>query len=410
MALLLALVASCAYHPGGDALAFLRNGALYTIQPDGANLHQIARDGIVSYSWSPSRQQFVYRTASPFPSSRGQSPLENTPDLSGNLSVVSVNGGSTLPITPDAASLVRSDAWWNVAGNRLLYAERFPTTDGLDTAAEYVVSQADQPIGIASKSISDAATAPALSADGAQVARINAQGDLLLGAPGTSGQKVASGALRQLPDTSRVGRVLWRPRTNDLLYATAEENNAVQLILRSRNGAARSLGMVSGMLDVCFSPDGAWLLIRTTERFTVWNVRSPGSARYEWANSDQTAIPYWSPDNARLLVFDAAGATLVDLDRKVTTSVLTYSQPYQARAGTPVWRTAPGSPWSPDGASVAFLAAAEDSWNGGRLTAGLYVAHVGASGAGNARLIDSGADEAPLWSYLDPSVSFLLPS
>jgi len=407
---LLALAMGCAYHPGGDALAFLRNGALYTIQPDGANLHQIANGDIVSYSWSPSRQQLVYRTASPFPSNRGQSPLENTPDLSGNLSVVSVNGGSTLPITPDATSLVRSDAWWNADGNRLLYAERFPTTDGLDSATEYVVSQADQPVGIASKSISDAATPPALSADGAQVARINAQGDLLLGAPGTSGQMVASGVLRQLPDTSRVGRVLWRPHTSDLVYATAAENNAVQLILRSGNGATRALGRVSGMLDACYSPDGAWLLVRTTERFIVWDVRSPGSARYDWANSDQSAIPYWAPGSKRLLVFDAAGATLVDLDGKTATHVLAYAQPYQARQGAPHWRPASGSPWSPDSASVAFMAAAGDSWNGALLSVGLYIASVGASGAGNARLIDSGADEAPLWSYLDPAASFLLPS
>src|SRR6516165_3595328 len=119
-ALTTALLASCAYHSGGDALAFLR---------DGANLHQIASGGIVSYGWSPSRQQLVYRAASPFPSNRGWSPLENVPDLSGNLSVVSVNGGSALPITPDASALVRSDAWWNADGNRLLYAERFPTTD-----------------------------------------------------------------------------------------------------------------------------------------------------------------------------------------------------------------------------------------------------------------------------------------
>jgi hypothetical protein len=55
------------------------------------------------------------------------------------------------------------------------------------------------------------------------------------------------------------------------------------------------------------------------------------------------------------------------------------------------------------------MAAAGDSWNGAKLTAaGLYVAS--ASEAGNARRIDNGADEAPLWSYLDPSASFLLPS
>ena len=48
MALIAALLTGCAYHPGGDALAFLRDGKLYTIQQDGANLHQIAGDSIVS--------------------------------------------------------------------------------------------------------------------------------------------------------------------------------------------------------------------------------------------------------------------------------------------------------------------------------------------------------------------------
>lgn len=410
-AFLLALLAGCAYHPGGDALAFLRDGKLYTVQADGANLHQIAGDGIVSYGWSPTHQQLTYRTASPFSAGLGHSPVENAPDLSGNLAVVSVNGGSTIPITPDASALVRSDAWWNANGNRLLYAERFPTTGGLDDATEFIVSQADQPIGIASKSISDAATLPAVSADGAQVARISAQGDVLLGAAGASGKKVASGALRQLPDTSRVGRVLWRPHTDDLLYAMAAENNAVQLTLRTADGATRVLGTVTGMLDTCFSPDGARLLVRTPERFLVWDVATPGSAGYEWTNADQTAIPYWSPDSRRLLVFDATGATLVDLERKTTASALTYAQPYHARQGSPHWRPAPGSPWSPDGGNVAFVGAAGASWNGTRLaTAGLYVATVGAAAVGNARLIDSGADVAPLWSYLDPSVSFLLPS
>jgi hypothetical protein len=411
VALVGALLAGCAYHPGGDALAFLRDGALYTIQPDGANLHQIASGGVVSFSWSPSRQQFVYRTASPYPSNRGLSSLENAPDLSGNLSVVSVNGGSTIPITPDAFSVVRTDAWWSENGNRLLYGVRFPTTGGLDSAAEYVVSQADQPVGIATKSIADAVTIPALSADGSQVAWMTAQGDVLLGAPGSSGTIVASSALLQLPDTSRMGRVLWQPHTSDLLYTTAAENNAVQLTLRAGNGAPRALGPVMGMLDACFSPDGAWLLIRTTERFLVLNVRSPGNARFEWTNTDQSAIPFWSPDSKRLLVFDAAGATLVDLVRKTTAHALAYAQPYHTREGTPHWRPAPGSPWGLDGGSVAFVAAVGDTWNGTPLaTAGLYVANVSASGAGNARLIDSGADEAPLWSYLDPSASFLLPS
>jgi hypothetical protein len=411
VAIAMPLLAGCAYHPGGDALAFLRDGKLYTVQADGANLHQIAGDGVVSYSWSPNHQQLVYRTAAPFPSSRGQSPTENAPDLSGNLSVVSVNGGSTIPITPDASALVRTDAWWDANGNRLLYAERFPAPEGLDDTADYIVSQADQPIGIASKSISDAAALPALSGDGAQVARISAPGNLILSATGMPGKMVTGAALRKLPNTSRVGRVLWRPHTDGLLYMAPATNNAVQLNLGQGFGAARALGTVTGLLDACFSPDGAMLLVRTPEQFLVWDVNGPGEARYEWTNTDLTAIPYLAPDSKRLLVFDASGATLVDVQTKTSTRVGAYAQPYHPRPGSPQWRPAPGSPWSPDGGSVAFIAAAGDSWNGARLTTtGLYVAGMSVAGATNARLIDSGADEAPLWSYLDPAASFLLPS
>jgi hypothetical protein len=221
---------------------------------------------------------------------------------------------------------------------------------------------------------------------------------------------VTGDALRQLPDTSRLGRVLWRPHTDELLYATAE-NNAVLLRLGQGYSAAQTLGTVSGLLDACFSPDGAALLVRTTDRFLVWDIKTPGSVRYEWVNADQTAIPYWSPDSKRLLIFDAAGATLVDLDTKTTARTLAYAQPAHARQGTPHWRPAPGGPWSPDGGSVVFVAAVGDSWNGMRLaTPGIYVASMTATGATQARLIDSGADEAPLWGYLEPSTSFLLPS
>src|SRR5262249_36601539 len=161
----------------------------------------------------------------------------------------------------------------------------------------------------------------------------------------------------------------------DLLSMVAAENNAVQLNLGHGYGAARALGTVTGLLDACFSPDGAALLVRTPERFLVWNVNRPGGERYEWTNTDLTAITYWSPDSKRLLVFDAIGATLVDLEKKANTRVGVYAQPHHARQGPPHWRPAPGSPWSPDRGNVAFVADAGDSWNGARLgTPGLYVA------------------------------------
>ena len=73
--------------------------------------------------------------------------LLGAPDAPGDLSVGSVSGGSVVQITPNLAGLARSDAWWNTDGNRLLYRESLAGV-GL-VGATYVVSQADQPVGIA---------------------------------------------------------------------------------------------------------------------------------------------------------------------------------------------------------------------------------------------------------------------
>ena len=43
----------------------------------------------------------------------------------------------------------------------------------------FVVSQSDQPVGIASKPVLDAASLPVLSSDGHQVAVLDTAGDLL---------------------------------------------------------------------------------------------------------------------------------------------------------------------------------------------------------------------------------------
>src|SRR5216684_5968277 len=64
--LLLASTAACSPgHVGGNEIAFLRDGHLWTIDPDGANAFEVFGDDstpVVGYSWSPTHQILAFRT------------------------------------------------------------------------------------------------------------------------------------------------------------------------------------------------------------------------------------------------------------------------------------------------------------------------------------------------------------
>src|SRR5256885_9291875 len=64
--LLLASMAACSPgHVGGNEIAFLRNGQLWTIDPDGANAFAVFTDKntpVVGYGWSPTHQILTFRT------------------------------------------------------------------------------------------------------------------------------------------------------------------------------------------------------------------------------------------------------------------------------------------------------------------------------------------------------------
>ena len=51
-------------HSGGNEIAFIRNGHLWTIDPSGANAFQVvsADTPVIGYSWSPDHHILVFRT------------------------------------------------------------------------------------------------------------------------------------------------------------------------------------------------------------------------------------------------------------------------------------------------------------------------------------------------------------
>lgn len=407
--LLVSALAGCGLQSGTDTIAFLQGKALWVVNPDGSNLRKVAQGNIVSMAWSPDHHQYVYRVAAQIAPPSPYSVL-GVPDAPGDLEVSSVNGGSPIPITQSLAGLTRSDAWWNANGNRLIYRE---SLGGGPQTATYIVSQADQPAGIARKVVAENAILPVLSADGSQLASEDSIGDVHLGAPGETGRVIATGAIQTLPETDHPARLLWQPKHDALLYIASGAQSAATLELLPIGGKPHALGEVKSLLDLAFSPDGLRLLLRTTAGFAVWDVANPGHAVYSWTEDDPAALPYWSPAGGRILVQDSAGWQLVDIAAHSVDRIVTIrgAKPTDI-SGITGWHPAAGSPWNAAGNRFVFVGGAATHWQGKPLStssegaSGLYVADP-ASDAAPAH-IDTGNDRAPQWTYLDPSTTFLM--
>ena len=413
--LLLLTLAGCGItvHPGGDEIAFLQGGNLWGLQPDGSNARALATGGIVSIAWSPDHHQVLYRLllggndafAPPTPTSA-------VPDAAGAIAVIGINGGTPLVLSRSDGSVARGDAWWNPGGNRLLYREDFQISP---SASAFVVSQSDQPVGIASKPVLDAASLPVLSSDGHEVAILDTSGDLLLGTPGSTGAVVARGGVLTLPGTNRPAHLLWQPGHNELLYPTAAPAGGTRLVLVGLGGQVRWSLSVPDLIDAAFSPDGSRLLVRTASQFEVFQVGG-STALFSWSDSDPYAQPWWAPDGNRMLILDKSSVKLVNVAKHAETALGTAAS---TSAPSPParqwWHPATSDPWSADGGRIVLAASAGDTWLGKRFPApsgssrGLYVVSLPRGGAaGSPLLIDSGDDAAPAWSYADPSTTFLV--
>ncbi|HEX6123043.1 MAG TPA: LpqB family beta-propeller domain-containing protein [Ktedonobacterales bacterium] len=410
-----AALAGCGLHPGGQQIALLRAGQLIALNPDGSNPRTLASGGIVSFAWSPDHQRLVYREATGSAGDLAPTTTVGALEAAGGLVVTSINGGRGVRITPDASDLAWSDAWWNVQGNRLLYRQEFADVEADAAAPVYVLSQDDQPAGIARKPLYGAAGLPAVAPDGSQVAYIDASGTLRVGPPGQTGRQIATGALLTLPTTGRAGRVLWQPGQNRLLYVTSDGANTAIVLRDLQGGGARTIATVPALLDMAFAPDGTAVLLRTPEGFELWQAGPHPGRSFAFAERDAAALAWWSPDGRHLLVRDGAGIRLVDTGSGAVRTLLAYNT---GESGTAIpaharWQPAVGSPWSPDGTRIAFVGMAGATWQGKPLPAphgatyGLYVADLS---GGPPTLIDSGDDRAPGWSTLDPATALLAAS
>jgi hypothetical protein len=435
--LILAGLASCSSgHLGGNEIAFLRDGHLWTIDPDGTNAFEVVSDSpaVIGYGWSPNHQIFVFRTLdSNYATTSAARYLVGDPisgligDLPGTLNTVGIDGGSPIPITLSSSNLQRSNAWWNPTGNRLLYREETAASRQNPGTVSWWISQNDQPEQIARKFLPYTFSIPSLSENKSQAIGNSEQGVFTTTLAGTSFQFVIQGNLQGHPLPATLERVLWQPAHQNpaFLYAivtnptqpqpSATTPPAVQLILRDTHGLNTPIATCA-CTQFAWSPDGNSVLYSTGTMYTVLNVNNHSSFRI---SGEDSSIPYWSPDSQFLLLDGLHTLQLVQVSNQRQQLLLKDSEP-TAAPGT-ASSAMPGihallqplsnSPWASDSRHFLFLSRGRVIWQGQHLSTGngLYTASIDERGQvqRSPTIIDNGNDSQAGWTYEDPNTSFL---
>ncbi len=433
-------LASCSPgHVGGNEIAFLRDGHLWTIDPDGSNAFEVFADDtapVVGYGWSPSHQILTFRTLdAAFAKTPQAKHLISNPvteavgDLPSTVNTIGVDGGSPIPLIFSTPTLRNSNAWWNTTGNRLLYREEtLMAIHSLDTVLWWV-SQNDQPGGIARKLLPYSLSIPSLSPDSLLVAGISQQGLFTSMPNGTNLKYIVHGKLPGHPLFATLERTLWQPAHAQpaLLYALespahAEISSAdaitVQLVLNDLHGHLTTFASCV-CTQFAWAPDGNHILYSVGSTFTIYNLSDGSSFSF---SAEDGSVPYWSPDSQFLLLDGPHALALIEVNNRQQQLLLRDTNT-ASTVPTPASQAAPAADvnallqpvannvWAADNRHFLFSTRGRLFWHGKPLSSGrgLYMVAVDNKGQlqGSPALVDTGRDIQAGWSYEDPNTSFL---
>src|SRR5947209_109098 len=149
-------------HLGSSVIAFIRNGHLWTIDPDGANAFDTVAMNVpvVSYAWSPDHRLITFRALDvDFAKTSASRHLTSNPltnqigDIPSTTNTVGVDGGTPITTAFSSPDIRYSSAMWNPTGTRLLYRQTTTNSSSNPATAHWWIAQNDQPGGIAIKSL-----------------------------------------------------------------------------------------------------------------------------------------------------------------------------------------------------------------------------------------------------------------
>lgn len=431
--LLLTTLSACSPgHLGGNEIAFIRNGQLWTIDPDGTNAFAIVQDTlpVLSYSWSPSHHVLVYRSLDPdFAKTAAGQHIESNPlttepgDLPSTINTISIDGGSSIATMFSSATTRYSSPFWTADSTHLIFRqENITPTNPQD--ALWLVAQDDQPGGIAAQTLPHSYAIPSITTTANMAIGNSSQGIFITTLAGGNQHYLIQGQLPGHPLPATLERLLWQPAHAHpaLLYAVTpatpvqSSNTAsphVQLLVRLADGTTKTLATCQ-CDQFAWSPDGNTILYSTGTSYTLLNLTH---ATTFTIRGEAESIPYWSP-NGTLLVLDGLHTlSLTSLVTKQQTMLLntlastsagtsTVTMPAQNALLHPI----PNNIWAADSLHFLFLTRSRILWQNHPLSKeGLYTVTLDTHGQvqGKPTLVDAGNDIQAGWSYEDANTSFL---
>lgn len=432
--LCISLAACTPGHVGGNEIAFVRDGHLWTIDPNGANIFEVVSDNapVIGYAWSPDHQIFAFReldsryARTPAGKNLQSNPLTGLPgDLPASLNTTSIDGGMPIPIIDSSSTIQYSNAWWNSNGNRLLYrGESTHGNDLLPLAASWYVSQDDQPNGIARKALPSTYSIPSFNSDSSMAIGNSQQGMFTTTLAGTNLHQITQGALPGHPLPASLERILWQPAHPHplLLYAITTTlpppspasnpvTPAVQLVLNNGSGGISSIATCY-CTQFAWSPDGNSVLYSTGATYSVYNIATHSVFSFSGENG---SVPYWSPDS-RMVVLDGLHTlSLITIASQTQRNLLSDTITDDIGATIPdanaLVQPVSNSLWAADSQHFLILTRGRLFWQGKKLTSGDGIYTVALDNRGQIHdapsVVDTGHDSQPGWSYENPNTSFL---
>jgi hypothetical protein len=438
LVLLSSLSACSPGHLGSTTIAFVRDGHLWTVDPNGANAFEIVAQGtpVIGYSWSPTHQILAYRTLDvDFAKTSAAKDLIAQPitglteDAPSVENTIGVDGGMPIPIAFSNPTISYSNAIWNPTGTRLLYRQTRQGAQNGSITAQWFISQNDQPGGIALKSFPESYSIPSFSylSQSSRILGDNEHGIFMTTLAGTNARYLINNALSGHPLAAPLERILWRPAHQDrsFLYATilpsyAQQSNAtdrpmVQLTLSTMDGHTTALATCP-CTQFAWSPDGNAILDSTDTTDTILNLQKHTS----WeVPVEQGSVPYWSPDSQFLLLDGPHTLQLLSIARQRQYMLLhdnkannSQRESFSGDQSSPntLLQPVPNSIWAADSRHFLFLTRNRLQWQDYALhTNGVYTAAIDNDGRlqGTPILVDAGNDSQAGWTYQDANTSFL---